>query len=190
MSPNTDRIAICGEIIPTSLKHRLLFFDRIGVVDLENVYKLLATRSELAAEANDLEFLQSKNIVFAAKEVPEIMTSWPLIKHASSESIELWVKNAQSDILSYMEADAQFSEMAAGVSQAIGSAFARLWDLKVSQMQFHARLCALYLQCAEGLTASAVFSQPLTLTLTGMDPGVLTRMDPPSRICRFCAGGF
>ena len=71
MSPNSGRIAICGEILPHSLKHDLLFFDRIGIFDLELKVKELRKRrrdanAEGKALANDLEFLQGQDIVFSA----------------------------------------------------------------------------------------------------------------------------
>jgi hypothetical protein len=75
MKPSkSDRIAICGEPIPFSLKHDLLFFDRIGVFELEQVVKLLRKRRRrdtndlsdaTASIANDLEFLESQDFVFS-----------------------------------------------------------------------------------------------------------------------------
>ena len=50
----SDRIAISGEIAPSFLKHRLLFFDRIGVFELAGVYKLLRIDA-LCAEGDRLK---------------------------------------------------------------------------------------------------------------------------------------
>jgi hypothetical protein len=90
MTPsNLDRIAVCVELFPRSLKQRLLFFDSICVFDVEETVELLRvlatskrtflrraagimgasgiTASEADDNsANDLEFLASKNIVFNA----------------------------------------------------------------------------------------------------------------------------
>lgn len=66
MSTKSDRIAISGERHPSSLKQRLLFFDRIGIAEPEAEIALLRVtqRAESLDLANDLEFLQSKNLLF------------------------------------------------------------------------------------------------------------------------------
>jgi hypothetical protein len=61
MTPSkSDRIAICGEYLPRALKHRFLFFDRIGVVALENTLELLR-RLERFDDRFDLADLEFRN---------------------------------------------------------------------------------------------------------------------------------
>jgi hypothetical protein len=72
MSPTSKRTAMCGEIIPFSLRHDLLSFDSIGIFDLERKVQMLRERRRQDANpdasaslANDFEFLQSQGIVFS-----------------------------------------------------------------------------------------------------------------------------
>jgi hypothetical protein len=69
MPISSDRIAICGEAVPDFLKQRLLFFDRIGVFELDRAIDFWRGGSVpgLVDLANDLEFLQSRNLVFDAQ---------------------------------------------------------------------------------------------------------------------------
>jgi hypothetical protein len=70
----SDRIAICGEQVPISIKQHLLFFDRIGVFHLKRAIAALhlwtfaedvgLSSDQCIALSNDLEFLQSKKLVF------------------------------------------------------------------------------------------------------------------------------
>jgi hypothetical protein len=73
MTPSeSDRIAICGEAsFEDSLKQRLLFFDRIGILELDrSIDHWRRGRDRLpffVDLANDLEFLQSRDLVFDAE---------------------------------------------------------------------------------------------------------------------------
>src|SRR5690349_1171772 len=72
MTSNSDRIAICGDYYPRALKRHLLFFDRIGVTSIdEAIFGLRTIGLEDTFDlANDLEFLQSKNVVF---DIPDFL---------------------------------------------------------------------------------------------------------------------
>src|SRR5262245_49420091 len=65
-SPHSDRIAICGEFFPAHLKHRLLFFDRLGFHKIEAAIKFLRILEieNLNNLANDVEFLLKRDVLF------------------------------------------------------------------------------------------------------------------------------
>jgi hypothetical protein len=71
MPSKSDRIAISTDLFPEFLKQRLLFFDRIGLFDIELLKRV---DRDLA---NDLEFLQDRNFILEAAEfVPNYRTHY------------------------------------------------------------------------------------------------------------------
>ena len=164
MTPsNSDRIAICGEFFPSFLKHRVLFFDRIGVNHIEVVLKFLRSleHDDLAGVANDLEFLRRNNYVFEAQ---------PLTIEAGRavlQSEEVQPEQA-ADFISAVTVEQRFSRRRKRKS-ATTSASA-VFDHVNLFSQFTARICARHLQHSKGLEASAVLSEPLII------PKVLKRV--------------
>jgi hypothetical protein len=165
MTPSkSDRIAICGELVHSSLKylkHRLLFFDRVGIFDLATIMVALRDLKSDTAEpiANDLEFLQSKNLIF---EPPPISLRSPL---DDDDKLDIFLKSA-------LRADLEFDH------DKYERIFERIFGLRPPQrqdqdldskkallgaLQFDARLCARSLQKVDGQAASVVLSEPLTL---------------------------
>jgi hypothetical protein len=156
---NSDRIAICGELVPRFLKHRLLFFDRIGLEALEDTVKLLRALESDALRniANELEFLQSRNIVFDA--APFVLEAKAFYHQSeeippeekadllSAQSIERWV----NDLIE--------RRLLAGKDFGIVRA-ARLIN---GYSQFTARVCARHMQRFGRQEASAVLSEPLMI---------------------------
>jgi hypothetical protein len=178
MFSKSDRIAICGEFGPGDLKHRLLFFDRIGVPGLETIKERLRRHSRGdrgLALANDLEFLQSNNIVFAAKEVLEIEAdpAWRAIIGApSTKSKGRRLSEGQLEFYAFKVSrewlDASLDRFAREVRGTESKPLKPSESMEVvrfyrSRLQFEVRLCARYVHYAEGVTASAVFTQPLII---------------------------
>jgi hypothetical protein len=162
MSPsNSDRIAICGELFPRSLKHRVLFFDRIGVSEIESTVRLLRLfeNDDLDGLANDLEFLQSKDRVFEVE--PFALDA----EAAFRRSKEVQPEQA-ADIRSAAYLTRQIERRQKQMSAAAPfnqTEVLRTLSLMDSHWQFSARMCARYMQRSEGLEASAVLSSPLAI---------------------------
>jgi DNA-binding transcriptional MerR regulator len=158
----SDRIAICGEHFPRDLKHRLLFFDRIGFNNPEDrIGGLRLFRSEdLNRLADDIEFLSSKNILFDA--APFISES----KAADNRSKYVGPED-EADLRSAELVDQQRSKLAKRFEKvqekSLTSLFSRSIKLGDALAQFDARICARYLQHSKGREASAVLSRPLSI---------------------------
>ncbi len=161
MATNRGRIAICGEYAPDRLKHRLLFFDRIGIFEPEVLTMLLRSVDE-AEVANDLEFLQSNNLVFNAR---------PVLSDAIS--IETPSEEQSTDVSAASLIDAELRKVT-GIFRTATKKPARLTRAKLyalysafvlldSKLQFYARICARHMQRSTGEAASAVFSGPLSV---------------------------
>jgi hypothetical protein len=153
MTPSkSDRIAICGELIPQSLKHRLLFFDRIGVFSIEKVVEMvhLFEMEEFKDLANDLEFLQSKDCVFDTVAIAR----GPLRR---SEQLP---PEQEADLLSAELIGRQIEEISKGWDRLPKAQLLGVSLLK-AQVQFLARMSARRMRHSEGLEVSAVLSEPL-----------------------------
>jgi hypothetical protein len=147
MTPSkSERIAICGEaVFSTSPKHDLLFFDRIGVFELEKKVKLLrerrrrdtnARRDIKAGAANDLEFLESQNYVFSAP--------LPVFEEAgSNEGYE-----EEAELIEKMIIEHRISPKG-------------YYQLHDSIQLLCARACARFWQHSTGQEHSAIRSKPL-----------------------------
>jgi hypothetical protein len=165
MTPSkSDRIAICGERFPTSLKRSILFFDRIGVF----AYTLATLRTKalvralsphvgrtsdlssdaLGAVANDIEFLQSKNIAFDPRSIYE---SYPRPATKSTEAIE--------------ELSAFFSEVKRRIEQLRKEGPYFEFDTPTEEFvhQSMARSFAHSARHGWGLDVSVVMSKPLNI---------------------------
>ncbi len=152
--PNSGRIAICGEIIPFSLKHDLLFFDSIGIFDLERKVKGLRERRDANADArasvaNDFEFLQSQDIVFSA---PSPVIFEPKSPPSKFKPVET-VTDGEREEVKFIEE--MFSERPM-LSEPTDYQF---YD---SMQLFCARMCArCWQEDSMGLEFSAIRSTPL-----------------------------
>jgi hypothetical protein len=142
MSPNSERIAICGEVAPSYLKKRILFFDRIAAFDLESVIHLLRQNdSDWSTNlANEMEFLASKNLLFEV-DIP----TWEMSSDASPlEDL--------GDMLALFHHE-RSSQENDNPKDALKS-----W---IGKHQFYARLWARHMQSTEGIAASVILSEPL-----------------------------
>ena len=157
-SPNSDRIAICGEIFPRFLKHRLLFFDRIGVSELESTVRLLRLfeRGDLGGLANDLEFLQSKNYVFEAE--PFALEAEAAFRRSKEVQPEQAADISSAASVARQVARQQ-KRMSATAALKTGE-FLRTLSLIDRRLLFSARMCARHMQHVKGLDACAVTSSP------------------------------
>jgi hypothetical protein len=168
MPPNSDRIAICGEVTPDFLKQRLLFFDRIGVFELDRAIIHWRSGPEpipgLVDLANDLEFLQSRDLVFDAE--PFLPKKFTL----------------NGKLLPIFDEDEAFEELFATLILRVEFLFKlevsrslkkkltrdggslreiRRYVLLNARRQFEARSCARCMRRIDRLNASAVLSEPM-----------------------------
>jgi hypothetical protein len=154
-SPNSDRVAMCGESIPSSLKQRLLFFDRIGVASLETMIEdLRAFNSDQAnSYVNDLEFLQSKNVVFEM---------FPWFKPAGVSFRVNGERCLDDRLAMYIVKYHQHMEKKkkARLRRLTAKEHRMLFGISV---YFVARVSAYRMQHSEGLETSVVRSEPLIL---------------------------
>ena len=141
MTPSkSDRIAISAECFPRSLKQRLLFFDRIGVIEPEAKVRWLHLKEmqyknqDVAINlANDLEFLQKENIVIDVTPY-HLMAGW--LTQLSTQLERVRGDENSDDPLS------------------MGGTLEGFYQLA-------GRRCARYMQDVKGLNASALLSEPL-----------------------------
>jgi hypothetical protein len=132
MSPNTDRIAILGEARPNSLKQQLLFFDRIGF--LKGTIEWLRIYED--DRANDIEFLQDRNIAFDAMDYGKSLLK-PL------------TRGLVHDMYYNLEHAPKLSE---DIEQGLDT-----------MHEFIARICASEIWYGAGITASIVSSKRLRI---------------------------
>jgi hypothetical protein len=163
MTPSkSDRIAICGEYFPSSSKQRLLFFDRIGIIQLHeslislrNVAKNVSlgeAANNIANNiANDLEFLASKNIAFEP----------PKVRWLSEEVSGLPKLNANRSIVATWEDLNDVSSILTALSKL--SFRGRELGREEVERIFEARLIARSMQHSDGVEASVVRSEPLAI---------------------------
>jgi hypothetical protein len=158
---SSDRIAICGEVFPTSLKQRLLFFDRIGVFTPWAAKQVLNTRwdigvrwnIDLASIANDMEFLQEREIAFDAMPfVPKFEGGWGIAPR--EDLMEAFYAEVIEQKLTRRPSDENAEKRDTNDFIMLG-----WWR------QLQARLCVRHLRGLDGSEASAVLSGPL-LSLT------------------------
>jgi hypothetical protein len=175
MTPlNSDRIAICGEWFPSSLKQRLLFFDRIGVFYPEWLVALQRKRAKegfsspwerhlawgkdvLIDFANDLEFLQNENIVFDA--MPFFLR---FVKSHARISPDGSLETVQ-DMLSAIHLELDFRDDYRTFNKRNMSEVDALGLKLEGARQYQGRVCARHMQNVEGLTASLLLSEPLVI---------------------------
>jgi hypothetical protein len=153
MTPSkSDRIAICGELFPFSLKQRLLFFDRIGVFDLNTIHKFFHRLKTDAAKgfANDYEYLQAKNFVFQ----PELP---PVVFDPEGPREEA------ADAFSAISIFKTFEEERKATTKMTKRARSLQFSLLDDQRLFLARICARNMRQAMGLEASAIRWRQLNL---------------------------
>lgn len=158
MPPNSDRIAICGEFLPVALKHHLLFFDRVGVFRPEQmVRELHKLKTNLAINlVNDLEFLQSRNIVFDVYDFVDFKTYL------------LEGRKIDDDPAGFYEQS--FGEFSDNYIR--GSPWLKGRDFPEAIFQLRSRASARLMQ-NDGLAATAVLSKPLAaLALKVLYPSV------------------
>jgi hypothetical protein len=155
----SDRIAICGELFPGSLKQRLLFFDRIGVLGLEDTMALLSELN-VGNLNNELDFLQTKDIVFDAgpyftKYLEPYQTPWDN-KHLLDDLERL------DDItkIAFLEEGLADRRRERTYAHSLEAHIAEFLEVKDAQRRSLARFCARSMQQIDGLESSAVFSEP------------------------------
>jgi hypothetical protein len=221
MAPSkSDRIAICGDPFPRSLKQQLLFFDRIGVFKLDQVIKTLRnldrspqkvrlrlkepkSKIDFVGPANDMEFLQSKNIVFDPGGVRLEFVTPDSDRPSSSYSLFDDDSDEHDDDDSDEHVDATASEDYDDMQSLLLIIEKQLAN-KTKDDQFPlyfyraryaiaARMLARNMQKTNGLEVSALHSEPLTLpkkteglpevqTVTKVVDVVLDRLPMPSEL--------
>jgi hypothetical protein len=180
MTPlKSDRIALCGGNLPEEfLKQRLLFFDRIGIFELDRTIDQWRSGGRgripgLVEAANELDFLRSRGFVFDAEPFLE--------KYTVHERIRPFLKT-YADALNAEESLSRLREISDDLGVALKDAMAfvilkleyymrlqrkrkkekdwvELYFLLNARRQFEARWCARCMQRIDGLEASAVLSQ-------------------------------
>lgn len=155
-SPNSDRIAICGEFIPRFLKQRLLFFDRIGIEGAGSIAELLSLFGQEDSNniANELEFLSERDVIFDAR--PFIDESEELLAQSAEVAPEDVADLRSGELIARRISKKDFGQYIANPKS-----FPRLVRLLNPLAQFWARRCARHLERSKGLEVSVLLSGPL-----------------------------
>jgi hypothetical protein len=226
MTPSSsDRIAICGNLFPFSIKQQLLFFDRIAIFGVDSTVKFLhaadqlgtALRDKLATDrdlpdfvslVNDLEFLQSKNIVFEAPkfrfEAPDGSPFLYLPYRPDDEDLDETANEDGFDENVYAHTSEDFDDVLSlfdfqwqlannreddydfDIDPAISNLLSCVSDFKFTmefssaRFAFTSRIAARYMQRHEGLEASAV--QPKLLAAIRKEPESLQVQRPLTNV--------
>jgi hypothetical protein len=176
----SDRVAISGEWYPAFLKQRLLFFDRIGILNLAMYSNGSVFNTGIGQGlANELEFLLKRNVIFdALPYVPRYEEGEQIPPEDTSDSFAFsLVNSAIQEELNNLGGNQELDEYLVMLE---------------STLQLRARLCAREIQRSRRIETSALISGPLIvpkgmkdlfrLPLANITEVVLSKIPMPSEL--------